>query len=219
MLCPPPAWGLPAAFLTRVSNHRRKLPVFPPAPHVWSSPSSIMAMPSSICSRYMQPWCRSTLDSSRSRIASRWSVTYTQTPASSHPHRPCLGAGVISCLHYYDGSLCPSCLCPCPSTISPQNSLGASLKWKPEHQTSLLQPPTPTGSHPIQNSLTMVCGVHEIQLCCPHHVLVLSIEHIPLYPPARSSRRLPGSSALGFYTCGLLLALTTWPLTSSSSLL
>lgn len=144
MLHPPPAWGPSAASPTRVSNHHCKLPIFLPAPHVWSSPSSIMAMPSFSCSGYMQPWCWSTLDSSRSSIASRWSVMYTWTTASSHSPPPLPWCRhCISCLHYYDGSLCPSCLCPCPSTISPRNSLGDSLKWKPEHQTSLLQPLNP----------------------------------------------------------------------------
>ena len=83
------------------------------------------------------------------------------------------------------------------------------MKWKSEHRTSLLQPTTPTGSHPVQGSLTMVYEVHDIQLCCPHHVLVLSIEHIPPCPPAGLSRKLPVSSALGFCTRGLLLALTS----------
>ena len=154
MLRPPPAWGPSAACPTRVSNHHRKLPIFLPAPHVWSSPSSIMAMPSFSCSGHVQPWCRSTLDSSRSPIASRWSVMYTRTTASSHSPPPLpWGRHCISCLHYYDCSLRPSCLCPCPSTISPRNSLGDSLKWKPEHQTSLLQPPTPTGSEQPYNGL------------------------------------------------------------------
>ena len=91
---------------TWVSNHHRKLPISLPAPHVWSSSSPVMATSSFSCSGYMQPWCRSTFDSSHSPITSRWSVTYTRIINSSHsPPRLPWCQHCISCLHYYESSL------------------------------------------------------------------------------------------------------------------